>query len=65
MELAGQLKRWKDAISLLSLCLVWIFLGATRGGLSVPDTPYEIALLVMLLLTFGLLVHEVRQLASA
>jgi hypothetical protein len=59
------IKRWKNAISLASLCIVWIILGIMDGGLSLPTTLYEGSLLVLLLLTFGMLIHEVRQTASA
>ena len=44
MVLASGLKRWKEAISLALLCIVWIFLGSMNGGLSTPNTPYEISL---------------------
>ncbi|WP_153553813.1 hypothetical protein [Halomicrobium sp. LC1Hm] len=65
MELVSILKRWKEAVSLLALCIVWVILGVSNGGLSIPDTLYEVSLLVMLLLTVGMLIHEVRQSASA
>ena len=65
MELVSILRRWKVAVSLLAVCIVWIFLGVSNRGLSIPDTPYEVALLVMFLLTVGMLIHEVRQSASA
>lgn len=71
MELVGSLKRWKEAISLFLLCIVWASLqwevirGFVTEGPSVLDTLYETALLVMLLITFGALIYEVRQTASA
>jgi len=64
MELVSMLKRWKVAVSLLALCIVWIILGVGNRGLSIPETPYEVSLLVMLLLTVGMLLHEVRQSTS-
>ncbi|CDK39143.1 hypothetical protein [Halorubrum sp. AJ67] len=65
MKIVCILKRWKEEISLLFLCVGWILLGVINGGLSIPNTPYEVSLLVMFLLTFGILVHKVRQSASA
>ena len=57
-------KRWKKVVSLLALCVVWGILGVSTGGLSIPDTLYEGSLLVMLLLTVGMLIHEFRQSVS-
>ena len=65
MKIINRLKRWKGAISLVSVCFVWIFLGFMNDGFSPQNTLYEISLLVLLFLTFVMLVHEVRQTASA
>lgn len=65
MELVNGLKRWKEVGALFSLCLGWILLALIDGGLSTPSTPYEASLLVLLILTFVMLVHKVRQTASA
>ncbi|WP_248898187.1 hypothetical protein [Haloplanus halobius] len=71
MEVLGGLKRWKEAIALFLLCVVFATLqwevlrGFVIAGPSVPDTLYDGSLLVMLLITFGALVHELRRTASA
>ncbi|QIB79086.1 hypothetical protein G3A49_13475 [Haloferax volcanii] len=64
MELVSGLKRWKEAISLVALCIVWILLWSMNEGLSTPDTLYEVSLLVMFLLTVGMLIHNIRQTTS-
>ncbi len=70
MGLVEGVKRWKEAISLCLICIVFasfqweVLRGFVTEGPSVVNTPYEIALLVMLLITFGALVYEIRQTAS-
>ncbi len=70
MEFVGSLKRWSAAISLFLLCIVWASLqwdtlrSIITKGPSVIDTLDELALLIMLVLTLGAMIHEIRQTAT-
>ena len=64
VKLVSVFKRWKKVVSLFALCIVWVILGVSTEGFSIPDTLYEGSLLVMLLLTVGMLIHEFRQSVS-
>lgn len=70
MGLADTVKRWREAISLFLLCIVWTSLlwevlrGLFTEGPSVVNTLYKASLIVMLLLTLGALGYEIRQTAA-
>lgn len=67
MTLVDGLRRWSGALSLFGLCLVYLSLqremltGVATEGLTAIDTLYELSLAVMLLITLGMTVYEVRR----
>lgn len=70
MEVVNSLRRWGQAISLFLFCIVWVSFqwdvlrGLVTQGPSVVDTLYETSLIVMLLVTLGALVYEIRRTVS-
>lgn len=67
MNLGSFFERWGSVISLVLFSVVWVSLqwnvlrGLATEGISVVDTPSDIGMLVMLLITVGITVYAVRQ----
>lgn len=67
MNVRAFFERWGSVISLILFSVVWASLqwdvlrGLVTEGLSAVDSPSDVGMLVMLLITLGMTVYAVRQ----